>query len=147
MPGEAPSGEYSALLLAGLKELRDDQKEFRIRVEGKLDIQATETQKILIHLTAADGRMNLMQQTITELQTVSEDNQKKLRSLESSSGLRPAVRERSEGGWISADRLPSLIAALGTLIAVVLSSIALMRSPTVAADVVKNAVSPTQAHP
>lgn len=145
MAGNAPSGEYNALLLAGLKELREDQKEFRMRVESKLDTQALETQKILVQLAEGTGRMNLMQNTIGELQVISEDNQKKLRSIESSSGLRPAVRSeaRPEGGWISADKLPALLAALGTLIAVILSSIALMRSPAEAATVVKAVTTPT----
>lgn len=149
MVGDTPSGEYSALLLAGLKELREDQKEFRTRVEGKLDLQALETQKILIQLTAGDGRMNLMQQTINELQAITEANQKKMHSIESISGLRPAIRgeARPEGGWISADRLPALLAALGTLIAVILSSIALMRSPAASAEVVKNITAPAKAEP
>lgn len=40
-----------------------------------------------------------------------------------------AVHKKPEGGWISADKLPSIIAAVGSVVALIISSIAMLRNP------------------
>jgi hypothetical protein len=40
-----------------------------------------------------------------------------------------AVHKKPEGGWISADKLPAIIAAVGSVVAVVISSVAMLRAP------------------
>ena len=141
--GQSGSGEYSAMLMAAITEMREDQRDFRTRVEGKLDDQASEIQKVRVQLADGTGRMNLMQQSIDSVQKTGNENAEKLRSLEagSSSGAHKATETRGlpKGGWIPADKLPVIIASIGTLIASVIASVALMRNPTAPAP------TPTQA--
>ena len=132
------SGEYSALLLAAITEIRDDQREFRTHVNGALSTQGGEIKQILVSLADGTGRMNVMQQTIDTVRSNTDSHDRRLKSMESGSGLRSAIQKatpvpveavKPEGGWISADKIPAIITALGSLIAVVISSVALMKSP------------------
>lgn len=50
-------------------------------------------------------------------------------------GEEPTALTKKSGGWIPADKLPAIIMALGTLVATILSAIALMRSPSSIAPV------------
>lgn len=130
------SGEYSALLLAAITEIRDDQREFRTYVNGALSVQGGEIKQILVSLADGTGRMNVMQQTIDTVRANTEVHDRRLKSMESGSGLRSAIQKatpapvedtKPEGGWISADKIPALITAIGSLVAVVISSVALLR--------------------
>lgn len=132
------SGEYNALLLAAITEIRDDQRDFRSRIEGKIDTQGGEIKQILVSLADGTGRMNVMQTTIDNVKSNTESHDRRLRSMESGSGLRTAIRqitpnpdedEKPKGGWIGVDKIPSILMALGSLIAVVISSVALMKTP------------------
>lgn len=134
------SGEYSALLLSAINQLRDDHREFRVSISSKMDTQGGQIQEILVSLADGTGRMNVMQQTIDMVRTNTEAHAERLRSIESGSGIHQAVArltsessttddDKPRGGWISADKLPAIITAIGSIIAVVVSSIALMKAP------------------
>ncbi len=133
------SGEYSALLLAAIKEIRDDQREFRIRMESRMDTQGGKIEQVLISLADGKGRMDVMQQNIEGLDTAIGIHDRRIKSIESGSGLRsvitaaipqsPAEPDRPTGGWISADKLPAIIAAIGSVVATILASVALMKQP------------------
>ncbi len=146
------SGEYSALLLAAITEIRDDQREFRTYVNGALSTQGGEIKQILVSLSDEKGRMNVMQQTIDTVKINTDSHDRRLKSMESGSGLRTAIQkatpveqQKPEGGWVSADKIPAIITAIGSLIAVVISSVALMKAP--AQPVTTASTNPPPAHP
>lgn len=143
-----PSGEYNALLLAKITEISNEQRDFRKRVEEKIDTHGDKLSNILVNLADGKGRMDVMQQSIENVITLTESHDKRLRSIEIGSGIRPGTvrEERHKGGWISVDKLPAIIVAIGSLVAVVISSIALIKTPPSAAATVST-IPIIQPHP
>jgi hypothetical protein len=152
------SGEFSVLILSAIKEIRDDQRDFRSHVNTKLDKQTEHIQEILVALSVSKGRMDLIDKNMETVRDLGEANARGLHSLERGSGLRRALRNvetvpvnqareethESSGGWISAERIPAIIMAFGSLVAVIISSIALLRNPAQVPPQMAN-LSPTAA--
>lgn len=150
------SGEYSALLLAAITEIRDDQREFRTHVNGALSTQGGEIKQILVSLADGTGRMNVMQQTIDTVKSNTDSHDRRLKSMESGSGLRAAVQMATPApieevkpgsGWISVEKIPAIITAIGSLVAVVISSVALLRPGSPPVAVTTNQPTPTTTAP
>ena len=128
------SGEYPDLLLAAIQELREDQREFRSHVGGKLDAQSTQISEILVTMAQGTGRMNILQQSIDTLSAHSEETDRRVRRIEAGSGVHPAVSAeegpRPRGNWISIDKIPAILMAIATLISVIFSCYAVYKAPT-----------------
>lgn len=136
MSEKNPSSEYNALLLSMLTEMRDDQGSFRLRVETKLDQNSIEVRQVLVRLAEGTGRMDTMAATMSIIEAQGEDNGRRIRSIESGSGMHSAITnarlplqadEKGNGGWISVDKLPAIITSIGALLAIIMSSIAMFR--------------------
>lgn len=66
-------------------------------------------------LQAASDALTAKTEAAMKLQTVLDDDDEE--------------KGKPKGGWISADKLPALIIAIGTLVSILMSSIAMMRNP------------------
>ncbi len=124
--------ETTKLMFDALKEMREESREFRRRFETKIDEQSAEVKEIKVSLAEGAGRMDLIQQTLDTVKDMNESQDQRLKAIEKASGLRPAVisEAKPEGGWIAADKLPLIIAAIGSLVAVVLSAVAVTKTQT-----------------
>lgn len=135
-------GDNFNLLLDMIKEMKKEQQDFRGRVEEKLDESNTEMRKVLVRLAEGTGRMDNLAGVVDGCRRAIDDVNDRIRSIERGSGMRSAIHlaaapadDKPSGGWISADKLPALIAAIGSVIAVILSSVAMMRAPAEAPTV------------
>jgi hypothetical protein len=140
------------LLLA--YEHRLEEKLLQIRAYTKEDIQTAMTiniqpvngklDMVTARLQRGDERFSEMESMIREERERAANQSERINqilvkcrghevstALEKSKQAETRRVDRGSSGWISVDKLPAIITAIGSLVAVVVSSIALTRSPNV----------------
>lgn len=132
MPNSGNSGEFH-LLLDTLQDMRTESRDFRDTFNTKMDINGRQNTEILVKLAEHNGRLNMLQMAVDNIKTMSQESKDKLERIDSNTPPSlPAIRDSADGrgGWISVDRIPGILTAVGSLIAAIMAAIALMRSPS-----------------
>ena len=135
--------EFNERLDEKLKERREEIKEdFRvalIQVFHRLDRLDERLADGAKRFESQEARMDDHSEKITNAMKLVDEYRARQRSSEQQKGTPKNV----EGGWISVDRIPAILTALGILLSSVLSTIALLRSPGVTPQVASTGTSTT----